>query len=423
MDNPATQSYSKGMSSDYGVRFLDRTTPPHIFTLILIAGVSALSMNVFLPSLPNMTTYFDTEYRLMQLSVSAYLLCNAILQLVVGPISDRYGRRPVLLAGYSIFALATLGCIFAGSVEVFLTFRMLQAAVVVGMVLSRAVVRDMVPQDQAASMIGYVTMGMAIVPMIGPAIGGVFDQFFGWQSNFWILFGLALVTIWLCWRDMGETAAVRSSSFAEQFRQYPELLTSRRFWGYCLTAAFASGAFFAYLGGAPYVGSQVYGLAPGELGAYFGAPAFGYFLGNWISGRYSVRYGINRMIVVGALFTTGGMAVSLAIFYAGMGSVYIFFGFMTFVGLGNGLVMPNANAGLLSVRPRLAGSASGLGGSIMIGGGAALSALAGAMLHPGTGAFPLLWIMFLSSAMAVVSIVYVLRRERQLGNTPRDGNF
>ncbi len=402
------------MTRDYGVRFLDRTTPPHIFTLILIAGVSALSMNVFLPSLPKMTVYFDTEYRLIQLSVSAYLLCNAILQIIVGPISDRYGRRPVILYGFALFALATLGCIYAQTVEVFLAFRMLQAVVVVGIVLSRAVVRDMVPQDQAASMIGYVTMGMAIVPMIGPAIGGLLDEAFGWQANFWLLFALGLATLWVCWRDMGETATERSTSFAAQFRQYPELLMSRRFWGYCLAAAFGAGAFFAYLGGAPYVGSEVYGLEPGTLGIYFGAPALGYFLGNWVSGRYSVRYGINRLIVVGTVLTSMGLAVSLTLFYAGLGSVNIFFGFMTFVGLGNGLVMPNANAGLLSVRPHLAGSASGLGGAIMIGGGAALSALAGALLQPGRGAYPLLWIMFLSSTMAVICITYVLQRERQL---------
>ncbi len=402
------------MTRDYGVRFLDRTTPPHIFTLILIAGVSALSMNVFLPSLPKMTVYFDTEYRLIQLSVSAYLLCNAILQIIVGPISDRYGRRPVILYGFALFALATLGCIYAPTIEVFLVFRMLQAVVVVGIVLSRAVVRDMVPQNQAASMIGYVTMGMAIVPMIGPAIGGLLDEAFGWQANFWLLFALGLATLWVCWRDMGETATERSTSFAAQFRQYPELLMSRRFWGYCLAAAFGAGAFFAYLGGAPYVGSEVYGLEPGTLGIYFGAPALGYFLGNWVSGRYSVRYGINRLIVVGTVLTSMGLAVSLMLFYAGLGSVNIFFGFMTFVGLGNGLVMPNANAGLLSVRPHLSGSASGLGGAIMIGGGAALSALAGALLQPGRGAYPLLWIMFLSSTMAVICITYVLQRERQL---------
>jgi len=402
------------MARDLRVRFLDRTTPPHIFTLIFIAGVAALSMNVFLPSLPNMTAYFATDYRLMQLSVAIYLAVNAVLQVITGPISDRYGRRPVIIAGFVLFSLATLGCIFATTVEVFLVFRMAQAAVVVGMVLSRAVVRDMVPQDQAASMIGYLTMGMAVVPMIGPAAGGLLDQAFGWQSNFWLLLVLGLVTIWLCWADLGETANARSVSFAEQFRQYPELLTSRRFWGYCMAAAFGSGSFFAYLGGAPYVGTEVYGLDPATLGYFFGAPALGYFVGNFISGRYSVRYGVNRMILAGTMLTLIGMALSLALFYAGFGSVTVFFGFMTFVGLGNGLTLANANAGMLSVRPHLAGSASGLGGAIMIAGGAALSALAGALLYPGTGAFPLLWIMFASSVLAVVAIVYVVYRERGL---------
>jgi len=402
------------MTTDVPVRFLDRSTAPHIFTLILIAGVSALSMNVFLPSLPNMTEYFETEYRLMQLSVAIYLGVNAALQILVGPISDRYGRRPVVIWGFVIFVLASVGCIFATSIEVFLAFRMLQAFVVVGMVLSRAIVRDMVPQDQAASMMGYVTMGMAVVPMIGPAIGGVLDQAFGWQSNFWLLALLGIVTIWLVWSDLGETATARSASFAEQFRQYPELLTARRFWGYCLAAAFGSGSFFAYLGGAPFVGSEVFGLEPAVLGLYFGAPAVGYFLGNWASGRFSVRYGINRMILSGALIVITGMALSLTTFLAGLGTAEVFFAFMSFVGLGNGLIIPNANAGMLSVRPHLAGSASGLGGAIMIGGGAVLSALAGALLTPGTGPYPLLWIMLITSVFALISILYVIQRARRL---------
>ena len=155
-----------------GVRFLDRRTPPHIVTLILIMGIAVLSMNVFLPSLPAMTEYFGTDYRFMQLSVAIYLGVNAVLQVVVGPLSDRLGRRPVVLGGLVIFIVASVGCVFAPTVETFLAFRMLQGTVVVGMVLSRAIVRDTVPQDQAASMIGYVTMGMAVVPMLGPAIGG-----------------------------------------------------------------------------------------------------------------------------------------------------------------------------------------------------------------------------------------------------------
>ncbi|PWE33879.1 Bcr/CflA family drug resistance efflux transporter [Maritimibacter sp. 55A14] len=402
------------MTSRPEVRFLDRTTPPHILTLVLFAGLSAMAMNVFLPSLPSMTAYFETEYRVMQLSVALYLAMNAGLQLLIGPISDRYGRRPVILWSAMLFVLATIGCILAPTAEVFLGFRMAQAVIVTGMVLSRAIVRDMVPEAEAASMIGYVTMGMAVVPMIGPAIGGVLDELFGWQANF-IMLALGGVLVWLvAWADQGETAAGGATSLRAQIAQYPELLRAHRFWGYALTAAFSSGAFFAYLGGAPFVGAQVYGLAPAALGLYFGAPALGYALGNFLSGRYSVRLGINRMVLLGSALCAAGLAVSLVLSLSGISSALLFFGFMTFVGLGNGLVLPNATAGLLSVRPHLAGTASGLGGAIMIGGGAALSALAGALLKPGSGALPLQWIMALTSGAAVLSILYVLRRERQL---------
>ncbi len=397
------------------VRFLDRTTPPHIVTLVLFAGLSAMAMNIFLPSLTTMTEWFATDYRLMQLSVALYLAVNAVLQVVIGPISDRYGRRPVILWSCALFMLATLGCILSPTAEIFLIFRMGQAVIVTGIVLSRAIVRDMVPDSQAASMIGYVTMGMAIVPMVAPAVGGLLDEAFGWQASFWLMLlcgGLVLV---LAWADQGETATARSASFAAQFRQYPDLLRARRFWGYSLCAGFTSGAFFAYLGGAPFVGSGVYGLDPSELGIYFGAPALGYALGNYLSGRFSMRVGINAMILAGSLAAASGLGVSLALSYAGFGSAELFFAFMAFVGLGNGLVLPNAMAGLLSVRPHLAGTASGLGGAIMIGAGAALSALAGALLTPASGAFPLQWIMFLTTCASVLTILYVRHRARQLG--------
>src|SRR6056297_2272136 len=395
-------------------RFLDRASPPHIITLILLAGISALAMNIFLPSLPGMTAYFDTEYRLMQLSVALYLAVNAVLQVLMGPISDRLGRRPVILGGLAIFLLATLGCILSTNAYVFLTFRMMQATVVVAMVLSRAIVRDMVPQDQAASMIGYVTMGMAIVPMIGPAFGGVLDQLFGWQANFWALFVLGAAVMWLCWRDLGETAPLNGQTLRQQVGDYPELLASPRFWGYSLASALSSGAFFAYLGGGPFVGDQVFGMTPSELGFYFGAPAVGYMLGNFVSGRFSVRFGVNRMVLWGTLINAGGIGTNLALFYAGMGTPISFFGLMTLMGLGNGMVIPNATSGALSVRPHLAGTASGLSGALMIGGGAALSALAGALLRPGTGAFPLLWIMLVTALLAVLATLLTMRRERRL---------
>jgi len=399
------------------VRFLDRSTPPHILTLVLTAGVAALSLNIFLPSLPSMAAHFGVEYAVMQLSVSLYLAMTAVLQVFIGPVSDRYGRRPVMLAAVAVFVLATVGALAAPTFEVFLACRLLQAVVAAGFALSRAVVRDMVGQDQAASMIGYVTMGMSIVPMIGPVIGGALDNAFGWQASFVIL-GVSGVALWgLIWADQGETARSQGSSFLEQAKAYPALLKSQRFWGYVLAAGFASGAFFAYLGGAPYVATKVYGMDPAQLGLYFGAPAVGYLIGNGLSGRYSVRLGVNMMIVIGTLVATGGLGVLAALAALDLSNKEVFFGFMVFVGLGNGILLPSANAGMLSVRPALAGSAAGLGGACIIGFGAALAALAGVVLTAGSGAMPLILLMLLSSAASLPCVWWVVRRARAIGAT------
>lgn len=177
----------------------------------------------------------------------------------------------------------------------------------------------------------------------------------------------------------------------------------------------SSGAFFAYLGGAPYVGTQIYGLTAAELGVYFSTPAIGYFLGNFVSGRFSTRIGVNQMVLRGCIINSVGVGVSMALAVMGLDSVYSFFGFMTLVGLGNGMCIPNATAGAISVRPHLAGTASGLAGAIMIGVGAGLSAYAGYLLGDGATAAPLLELMMATAVLGFVSIIVVIRRERQLG--------
>ncbi len=382
-----------------------------------MAGVGALSLNIFLPSLPSMADHFGVDYALMQLSVSLYLATTAVVQIAIGPISDRYGRRPVMIVTVALFVIASIGVIYAPNISLFMFFRMMQAAIATGFALSRAVVRDMVGQDQAASMIGYVTMGMSIVPMIGPAVGGWLDEVYGWQATFWLLAAGGALLLVMVLLDQGETYTRREGGFAAQAREYPALLTSQRFWGYCLASAFASGSFFAYLGGAPFVGSDVFNMNPAELGVYFGAPAIGYLVGNGLSGRYSVSVGINRMVLIGALVTGVGMALLLVVTWAGALHPAVFFGFMITVGLGNGILLPNANAGMLSVRPSLAGSASGLGGAFMIGGGAALSAVASFILSPGSGPMPLIVLMLLTTLAATGCALWVIARERRLGVT------
>lgn len=396
-------------------RFLDRTTPPHLLTLVLLTAVSALSMNAFLPSLPGMAAYFAADYRLMQLSVSLYLAVSAGLQLLIGPLSDRFGRRRVALWSLGLYCLATAGTLVAPTAESFLVLRMAQAVIAAGMVLSRAIVRDMTDEARAASLLGYITMFMAVVPMLGPIAGGWLDERFGWQASFVMLLIAGLLVWALVWADLGETARTRPATFGDQLRGYPELLRSPRFWGYVMSATLASGVFFAYLGGAPFVASDIYGLSPTQLGIYFGATALGYALGNFLSGRFSTRFGVNRLILAGTLLTFAGLAALAGLMAVGLARAPVFFGTFFFVGIGNGLVLPGAMAGSMSVRPQLAGTASGLGSTIMIGGGAVLSALAGAWLTRETGAWPLVAIMLASSLGSLAAILLVIRRARRIG--------
>ena len=398
------------MSNIPTVRFLDRSTPPHIVTLILIAGISALNMSIFLPSLTAMTDYFQTDYATMQFSLSGYLAVTAVLQIFIGPISDKIGRRPVVIGSMMIFVLASIGTYFATSITAFLVFRMLQAAVATGLVLSRAVVRDMVPQNQAASMIGYVTMGMALVPMVGPMIGGALDELFGWHATFLFLTICGVGVLAISYFDQGETLTDGGMSFHDQLRSYPELFASPRFWGYALCAAFASGAFFALLGGASFIAGTVFGLSPLWSGIALGAPAIGYAMGNFLSGRYSVRFGINRMAIVGTAIIIAGLGTSLALGLVGIQHPLIFFGFCSFLGLGNGIALPNVTAGLLSVRPHLAGTASGLGSALMVGGGAALAQYASTLLNAETGVLPLQWLMLSTAVASLLCVLFVIWR-------------
>jgi len=403
------------MSDKPKVRFLDRNTPPHIATLVIMTGMSAMVMNVFLPALPEMAQYFGTSYDVVQLSVALYLAVSASCQLIIGPLSDNLGRRPVIMGGMAIFIVASLGCIYAPSAGVFLFFRMLQATVAVNLVLSRAVVRDMFPPERSAAMIGYVTMGMSLVPMFSPMIGGGLTNTFGWASNFWLMAIGGTLTLALVWADLGETNVSRGLSLSQQFAEYPALFRSARFWGYAAATAFSSGAFFAFLGGAPFVGSTLFDMAPAELGFWFGAPASGYLLGNFTTSQLAERVGINRMILTGSIIAALGVGVSLVLFENGYGSPINFFAPMALVGFGNGLVIPNGTSGVLSVHPHLAGTASGLASALMIGGGAALAAIAGALLGPGTGAFPLLFLMLLVCLLGVAAILSVMHREKRLG--------
>ncbi len=388
------------------------TSPPRMVTLVLLTGLSVLSLNMFLPSLSNMAAEFQADYSLVSLSIAGYLAITAVLQIIMGPLSDRFGRRPVLLAGLIIFTLASLVCALTTSIWVFLAFRVLQGAVIAGWALSLAVIRDMAPPQEAASLIGYVSMAMAVAPMLGPMLGGALDEIFGWRANFVVFAGFGAAAFGLCWVDLGETNKTPSETFAKQFQTYPELFRSRRYWGYALCMAFSTGAFYAFLTGAPLVAVAMLGLSPLLLGFYIGTITAGFALGSFLSGRYARRYPLTTMMIFGRTVACAGLMVGLALVLAGFVNVISLFGATVFVGLGNGLTMPSCSAGAMSVRPKLAGSASGLAGALTVGGGAVLTSITGAILTEENGAYTLLGMMLFSSLMALAAAFYVFWVDR-----------
>ncbi len=393
-------------------RFLDRKSPPHIATLALATAFGALAMNIFLPSLPRIAKHFGTSYAVVQLAVTVYLIANAVMQLFIGPLSDRFGRRPVMLFFISVALLATVLAIFAPNIETFLIARFLQGTAISGMVIGRAVVRDMVGPAKAASMIGYVTMAMTLAPMIGPMVGGYLDEWFGWQSTFMLLLAFGVAAWLLVWSDLGETNHNRATSISAQIATMPQLFGSKRFWGYCTAAAFSSGAFFAFVGGGPYLASEFFKMTPSQYGFYFAFAGIGYITGNFISGRFAARLGVNRMMIAGGMVVMAGMLVSIAMLMSGVSHPLAVFGPVVFVGLGNGITLPSANAGIVSVRPKLAGAASGLSGFLQIGGGAMLSIAAGLVLGPQTGPLPLIMLMLFSATLSVFATLFVISADR-----------
>lgn len=380
---------------------VNRHTPPHTITLVLAAAVGAMATNTFLPSLPGMAREFAVPYATVGLLVSVFLAANAVLQLVIGPLSDRFGRRPVMVGALVVFVASTFASLFASDMATLLSLRVLQASSAAGMALSRAIVRDTGDTEGAASRIGYITMGMTVAPMIGPMIGGALDGTFGWRGSFGVMLVIGIAALAAVWFDLGETNANPSDGFARQFKAWPRLLKSLPFWSFALTAGFTGGVYFAFLGGGPAVASNLLAMTPGGFGAMLVFIGIGYMAGNFISGRFSRRVGISGMMFGGNLVSAIGILIAAGLAAAGTIHPLALFMPLVFLGLGNGLTLPSAGAGLVSIVPELAGSASGLGGALQIAVSAIMSVVAGIVVGTGQTALPLLALMLASTLVAL----------------------
>ncbi len=388
-----------------------RSDPSYLFVGVLI-GVSAmnpLAMNMFLPSMPAMVDYFQSSTAAVQLTLSLYLLGSALSMLVMGPISDKVGRRPVLLAGLSLFLVGTLICILAQTLPQLIVGRVVQAVGgAAGMTLARAIIRDLFPRDRAASMMGYVTMGMAVAPMAGPLIGGLLHEVFNWRASFEFNLAVGAIVLIMAWLNLAETnhRDKNSEAASRLLSSFSTLLGYRSFWFYALTNLFCSGVFFSFIGGAPFVAERLLGMSPWEYGLYFMLMVSGYIFGNFLTGRFSRVLGIDFMITAGNLSALLGLGLIALFFASGHLHPLSLFGPMSLIGIANGLTMPNAMAGIVSVRPDLAGAASGLAGSMQIGSGALATIAVGWLLNgqlwPGT-IWPLMVFMAASGTMAVIT--------------------
>jgi DHA1 family bicyclomycin/chloramphenicol resistance-like MFS transporter len=381
---------------------------PPIAVLVAIAALQPVGINMFMPAIHVMRVDLDTDTTTVQLAISLYLAATAVGMLIHGPLSDRYGRRPVLMVGLVLYILGSLVCVFAPTIEVLLAARVVQAfGSSAGMTLSRAIVRDCFDRDRSASMIGYVTMGMAIAPAISPGIGGMLSEVFDWRATFAAMCVFGVGTFVFALLSLHETnpRAGTPIRFGAMLRSFGALLAIPAFWKFSGTAALASAVFFAFIGGVPHIAPTVLGISPAVYGAYSALLSIGYIVGNFLSGRYAARVGIPRMIHVGNLIALAALPLmGLAAALEAHQPIW-FFGAMVLVSIGNGVCLPSAIAGAVSVRPDLAGAASGLTGAFHISLAAATTVLVGALLDaglwPGT-VWPVLAPMLVAGALAVL---------------------
>lgn len=390
------------------------SAPPRLFTLVLLSGLAVVSLNMFLPSLSNIAAEFQAGYGLLaSMSIAGYAGMTTVLQLLIGPLSDRFGRRPVILVSLVIYILGSLGCLLATDVWTFLLFRTMQAAIISGFALSRVIIRDTVPAQKAAGLLGYLSITWAIAPMLAPMLGGALDLLFGWRANFiaFLVFGAAVLA--LCWLDLGETNKNPSETFMKQFKSFPSLFRSWRFWGYSLCMAFSMGALYAFLAAAPLVATAVLRMSPATLGIYMGSTAAGFILGSFVSGRFAAHYSLTTMMVAGRVVAFAGLTVGLGLLLAEIVHEFSLFGSCVFLGVGNGISMPSSNVGAMSVRPELVGSAAGLSGALTGAGGALMSGITSTVLNEANAAFVLLGMMLASSTMALLAALFVLCLDRR----------
>jgi len=384
--------------------------------LTALVALGPISTDLYLPSLPSLARYFAVGVGDIQLTLSVFLVGLATAQLVYGPLSDRFGRRPVLLVGLAIYAVASVVCMLSPSVPVLVAARFVQAVgACVGPVLGRAIVRDVYGREGAARVLAYMSAAMALAPAIGPILGGFLEQWFGWRINFLALVLYGTGGLIITWRILPETNKAPDEQAAQVIRillGYRGFLNHRAYVGYVLCCAFAYSGIFAFISGSSYVLQEVVGLGPIGFGLCFAGIVIGYIIGTVMAGRLSRRLGIDRLVAVGAGIGVAGGALLLALALAAsaetaIGGALLIVGPMLVFMIGVGLVLPNSIAGAIGPFPRAAGAASALLGFTQMTGAAAIG-IAVAALYDGS-AVPMTATIALAALGVLLAFLLLVR--------------
>ena len=374
--------------------------------LIGISALNPLSVNIIVPALTSMAEGLDTDFATVQLTLSSYLFATAIALLVHGPLSDKFGRRPIVLVGVAIYVLASILCVVATSIWIVILGRILQGiGAAAGFALGRAIVRDLYEREKAASMLGYITMGFSTVPMVTPLIGGLISDYLGWRLIFVFIAIVTLVLLVFVWFGLPETRKPMAAGQARPgfFQSFQILARIPAFWAYTLNLGFMVGVFFVFLGGTPFVATTLLGMSGTEFGIYFAFVPVGFFLGNWLTAGLAIRLGIGVMIRSGNFLALVSGIISAILLGSGWHHPFALFAPMYLMGLANGLCMANATAGAVSIRPALAGAASGIAGSFQMGFGAIATVVIGYLLTLTQSAMPVPILISIFAALALVT--------------------
>ncbi len=361
--------------------------PAPLWLLAMLTLGGTMAIHIFVPALPMVAAAFGTTAGAAQMTLSAYVVGLALAQVVYGPIADCFGRRPVLIAGMVIYALAGATAFLAPTIEMLIVARFFEAiGGGSGLVLGRAMLRDGHSHEEAARKLSLMNLMVMVGPGLSPLVGALLAEATGWRSIFLVLCALGLVNLLLVWRRLPHGPDLHGRDLGRVMRSYAGLLGSRRFLGYAIGGGFATTAIYAYLGAAPFIFVDQLHRPASEVAFYLAFNVLGVWFGSLAASRLAGRIRMGRLMVAGNLISCLGAVLFLLAVLSGTLSVALAILPMLVLSFGAGLASPMALSEALSLDPAASGSASGLYGFIQMVIGAACAALSGIGGNPALAA-------------------------------------